>query len=106
MKSYTSLTNGCGNAVDWQCLGLKRAMIPVYSLQAKATSITSLAIGTMSWKRQGQQLTVEVTHPVMLDFGAAGKGYLIDIVADILRQEQIESFCVDAGGDMIYDSTQ
>lgn len=53
---------------------------------------------------QRNELLLEVAHPVMLDFGAAGKGYLIDIVADIIRDEKIEHFCVDAGGDMIYDS--
>jgi thiamine biosynthesis lipoprotein len=73
----------------------------VYSLQSK------LLASPLDWddvlERQGQQLTVK--QPVILDFGAAGKGYLIDIVADMIRQEQIESFCVDAGGDMIYDNT-
>ncbi len=41
-------------------------------------------------------------HPALLDFGAAGKGYLIDIVADILREKNMQSFCIDAGGDMLY----
>lgn len=53
--------------------------------------------------RQGLQL--EVKHPVILDFGAAGKGYLIDIVADIIRAENVTSFCVDAGGDMVYHNS-
>lgn len=51
-------------------------------------------------KRNGLQL--EVKKPVLLDFGAAGKGYLIDIVAEIIRAEGIDSFCVDAGGDIAY----
>lgn len=42
--------------------------------------------------------------PVLLDFGAAGKGYLVDIVGDILREKSIESFCIDAGGDMYYQN--
>lgn len=42
-----------------------------------------------------------VTHPVMLDFGAAGKGYLVDLVAELIKDQGIERFCVDAGGDMI-----
>ncbi len=45
-----------------------------------------------------------LSEPALLDFGAAGKGYLIDIVSDILRTDGIESFCVDAGGDMCYRS--
>jgi thiamine biosynthesis lipoprotein len=43
-----------------------------------------------------------VHQPVLLDFGAAGKGYLIDIVAELLETHGIHSYCVDAGGDMIH----
>lgn len=43
---------------------------------------------------------VELIEPVLLDFGAAGKGYLIDIVSDCIEGEGIGSYCVDAGGDM------
>jgi thiamine biosynthesis lipoprotein len=75
---------------------------PSYSLEAKEIK------PVLRWENvlKRNALSLEVTHPVMLDFGAAGKGYLIDIVSDILRKEKIENFCVDAGGDMIYDSTQ
>lgn len=38
---------------------------------------------------------------VMLDFGAGGKGYLVDIVAALLQKEGIEEFCIDAGGDIV-----
>jgi len=40
--------------------------------------------------------------PALLDFGAAGKGYLIDIVSDFLKKEGLLYFCVDAGGDIFY----
>lgn len=36
----------------------------------------------------------------ILDFGAGGKGYLVDIVSEILESEGISEYCVDAGGDM------
>ncbi len=39
-------------------------------------------------------------EPILLDFGAAGKGYLIDIVADIIERYGIKTFAVDAGGDI------
>ena len=42
--------------------------------------------------------------PVLLDFGAAGKGYLIDIVSDYLRTQQLSSFCLDVGGDIYYQN--
>jgi FAD:protein FMN transferase len=47
---------------------------------------------------------LETSEPVLLDFGAAGKGYLIDIVAAILRDASINSYCIDAGGDIAYRS--
>ena len=43
---------------------------------------------------------LRVKEPVFLDFGALGKGYLIDIVAGILRSRGLKNFTVDAGGDM------
>lgn len=45
---------------------------------------------------------LEVRVPVLLDFGAAGKGYLIDLVSELLEKNGIDSFCVDAGGDILY----
>lgn len=47
---------------------------------------------------------ITIKKPVLLDFGAAGKGYLIDLVASLLRNQQIDSFCVDAGGDIYYSN--
>jgi thiamine biosynthesis lipoprotein len=45
---------------------------------------------------------ITIKQPVMLDFGAAGKGYLIDLVAKVIEEHAITSYCVDAGGDMIH----
>jgi thiamine biosynthesis lipoprotein len=39
--------------------------------------------------------------PVLLDFGAAGKGYLVDIIGKLLKDSEIEAFCIDAGGDIL-----
>jgi FAD:protein FMN transferase len=44
--------------------------------------------------------------PALLDFGAAGKGYLIDLVGELLQEQGIHSFCLDAGGDILYRSEQ
>ncbi|MFA6158334.1 MAG: FAD:protein FMN transferase [Candidatus Paceibacterota bacterium] len=46
--------------------------------------------------------TLVTKEPVMLDFGAIGKGYCIDIVAGLLRAAGIRSFIVEAGGDMAH----
>lgn len=38
--------------------------------------------------------------PALLDFGGLGKGYLIDIVGEIIERHNINSYLIDAGGDM------
>ncbi len=43
-----------------------------------------------------------VKKPVMLDFGAAGKGYLIDLVGKVLEADGIYGYCIDAGGDILH----
>lgn len=43
-----------------------------------------------------------VHEPVTLDFGAIGKGYLIDFVVDVLLAHGLQRFVVEAGGDMIH----
>lgn len=43
--------------------------------------------------------------PVMLDFGAAGKGYLVDLVARELESMGITAYGIDAGGDIFYRNT-
>lgn len=43
-----------------------------------------------------------VKQKTVLDFGACGKGYIIDIVSKMLEDAKIEHFCVDAGGDIFY----
>jgi len=52
---------------------------------------------------------IEYTHPmltvkkpVLLDFGAAGKGYLVDLVAKVLEENNVESYNIDAGGDILH----
>jgi len=51
----------------------------------------------------GETLT---THaPVVLDVGAAGKGYLVDLVSGILREAGLTEFVVDASGDIVHAGT-
>ncbi|HJP80951.1 MAG TPA: FAD:protein FMN transferase [Candidatus Saccharimonadales bacterium] len=40
-----------------------------------------------------------VTQPITLDFGAAGKGYAVDIIAEIIEKE-VDQYTIDASGDM------
>ncbi len=71
---------------------------PQYSLEAKPLTKPP------SWDEALVHAFPKLTilKPVMLDFGAAGKGYLIDIVAGVIKQAGIASYCVDAGGDIAY----
>lgn len=46
-----------------------------------------------------------VKKPTMLDFGAMGKGYAVDLVAEVLRTQSIDAFVINAGGDIyVHDS--
>jgi thiamine biosynthesis lipoprotein len=44
---------------------------------------------------------ITIKTPVIIDVGAAGKGYLIDIIGNQLRSAGIKNFLIDAGGDML-----
>lgn len=43
---------------------------------------------------------LDVIRPVVLDIGAAGKGYLVDLVGDLLTEAGIPEHIVDASGDL------
>jgi thiamine biosynthesis lipoprotein len=43
---------------------------------------------------------LDVVRPVVLDIGAAGKGYLVDLVSDLLLAAGVEEHIVDASGDL------
>ncbi len=49
-------------------------------------------------QREGTTITTD--RPVLIDVGAAGKGQLVDLVAHTLTDAGVESFVVDAGGDL------
>lgn len=54
--------------------------------------------GDVMTYRDGMLIT---RRPVLLDFGAAGKGYLVDMIAKELQQAGVQKYCVDGSGDMV-----
>jgi thiamine biosynthesis lipoprotein len=73
----------------------------VYSLQPKKRSKVPPWDEVMSWKGA----TVTTTEPITIDFGAAGKGYLIDLITRMLDQEGHIDFVVDGSGDLLHRGT-
>lgn len=43
-------------------------------------------------------------RPALLDLGAGGKGYLVDIIGELLLSKGIRSFFINAGGDILQRS--
>jgi thiamine biosynthesis lipoprotein len=47
---------------------------------------------------------IEIKEKILFDFGAIGKGFLIDKISDYLQQKNIQRFLVDGSGDMYYEN--
>ncbi len=45
---------------------------------------------------------IKIKKPTMIDLGAAGKGYLIDLIGQFLEERNINTYCIDGGGDIFY----
>jgi FAD:protein FMN transferase len=77
---------------------------PTYSLTPAPAAVRARerARATPTWAadivRDGTTLITR--RPLVIDVGAAGKGYLVDIISTILRQAGVAEFVVDAGGDL------
>jgi len=70
-----------------------------YTLQARNEAVDVPAWDDiMQW--DGSRLTTSA--PVLVDVGAAGKGYLVDLVAEVLRDGGVDEYLVDASGDLLH----
>lgn len=67
-----------------------------YSLVPKELKTPPRWEDVIEWNKP----TLSLKKAEMLDFGAGGKGYLVDIIGELLEKEGITDYCVDAGGDM------
>jgi FAD:protein FMN transferase len=77
---------------------------PGYSLRAGLRAIALRCRQRGSWhrmvRREGSVITTD--RPQVIDVGGAGKGYLIDITAQILRDAGCYAFVIDASGDLLH----
>jgi thiamine biosynthesis lipoprotein len=70
-----------------------------YSLVARGEGIPTPSWDeAMSWKDSA----LTTYSPVVIDVGAAGKGYLADLVGGVLGDAGITDFTVDASGDIVH----
>lgn len=71
---------------------------PGYSLQPGGSAIPAPAWDdVLDWS--GRSITAQGS--VVLDIGAAGKGMLVDLLAAELEAAGVESYCIDASGDLL-----
>ena len=71
-----------------------------YSLTSKVLRKPPKWEETISYSENN--LTMQ--QPALLDFGAAGKGYLVDIVGKLLEEAGHSEFVINAGGDILQRS--
>lgn len=45
---------------------------------------------------------ITTTGSVVLDVGAAGKGYLVDLIGEVLVEHGVSEFTIDASGDLLH----
>lgn len=85
---------------DLELLGYDRT----YSLTPDAAGIRNHSLARTRWsndiRREGASLVTR--RPLVIDIGAAGKGYLVDLIAGMLREEGHTSFVVDGSGDVLH----
>ncbi len=97
-KSYQTMYAATNGAVT-PLIGdaLERAGYDrIYSLKPKKLRQIPALPETLEFKDN----TLHVKYPCVIDFGAAGKGYLVDIVCELLQDYGVTEFVVDAGGDI------
>lgn len=67
-----------------------------YSLKAQAPRPAPALDGV--YVREGRKVTLH--QPALIDIGAAGKGLLVDLIAELLEGKGVSDYVVDGSGDL------
>lgn len=68
-----------------------------YSLKPQERPTNVPGFDVLGWDRE---VTLRPTRSVVLDVGAAGKGYLVDLLGEILAGRGVAKYSIDASGDI------
>jgi FAD:protein FMN transferase len=105
---YDHLATATNGAVD-PLVGRQLELLgydQTYSLTPAPAALRAAerARGRPTWAADvvRDSVTLITRRPLVIDIGAAGKGYLVDIISAILRQAGEAGFVVDAGGDLLH----
>lgn len=110
-RLYMATGGALDPAVGADLVGLGYGSDMTFTMQPGIAGRLGRIRGRATWgedvRRVGARLVT--TRPVQLDFGAAGKGYLVDMMADVLEDASLNvgeamKYVVDAGGDMRFRS--
>ena len=95
-KKLYDLTDGSFTPLIGQVL-VDAGYDPAYSLAPKTMTVPPTWDQALDWQRPD----LIVKKPVQLDFGAAGKGYIVDLVGQLMSESGVRSFMINAGGDIL-----
>lgn len=74
-----------------------------YSLMPSGPALPAPAWeGLLEWTGT----SIGSSQPMVLDIGAAGKGLLVDLLAEVLRGQGLTEFLIDASGDMLHSGPE
>jgi len=97
-RDFYKLSNGLVTPLIGQVL-VDAGYDPEYSLKQKKPLVEP-----SSWEDviDYNPPSIVMKKPALLDVGAIGKGYIIDIIGKLLEDNGIKNYCVDAGGDFVH----
>jgi thiamine biosynthesis lipoprotein len=75
----------------------------MYSLEVGEITEVPALDKVIHW---GGASTIDTDRPIVFDVGAAGKGYAVDLIAEMIQAGGIDVYMIDASGDMRHRGKQ